>query len=82
MNKLLSTKCLYSGRVVNLCLDEIECDGKKCMREVVRHRGGVTVLAEKGGNNGWTDKTAKGDSLGRKGHAEGNGSAGDRPPDR
>ena len=49
MNKLLSKKCLYSGRVLNLYLDEIECDGVACKREVVRHKGGATVLAEKDG---------------------------------
>ena len=49
MNKLLSSKCIYRGHVVNLYLDEIECDGVKCEREVIRHRGGVTVLAEKDG---------------------------------
>lgn len=42
----LSSKELYSGRVFRIELDEVRLpNGKTGSREVVRHNGGVTVLA-------------------------------------
>lgn len=49
MYKLIESKNIYSGRVVNLSLDKISIDGTEVSREVIRHRGGVAVLAEKDG---------------------------------
>ena len=44
--KTLSEKLIYSGRILDLHVDEIELpDGKKSLREVVEHHGGVCVAA-------------------------------------
>lgn len=45
LEKKLSTKRIYEGKVVNLRVDEAEIEGLKVMREVVEHPGGVAVLA-------------------------------------
>ncbi len=37
---------IYSGKIVELVVDTIEIDGREHLREVVRHPGGVVVLAE------------------------------------
>jgi ADP-ribose diphosphatase len=44
--KLLNRKIVYSGRIVELVVDDIEIKGKKTLREVVHHPGGVGILAE------------------------------------
>jgi ADP-ribose pyrophosphatase len=44
--KLVNRKVLYSGRIVGLQVDEIEIKGTETIREVIRHPGGVVVLAE------------------------------------
>ncbi len=44
--KLLSRKQVYSGKIVGLTVDTIELGGTEYIREVVRHPGGVVVLAE------------------------------------
>lgn len=49
MTKILSTKTIYNGKVINLYFDEVEHDGMLLKREVVRHRGGAAVLAERDG---------------------------------
>lgn len=49
MCEIIESKKIYSGRVVNLSLDKISIDGSEVSREVIRHRGGVAVLAEKDG---------------------------------
>lgn len=46
--KTLSSKRAYNGKVVVLDYDEIvTADGHKSFREVIRHPGGVVVVAEK-----------------------------------
>lgn len=47
MVELISSEKIYSGRVVDLLLDKITLGDVVAMREVIRHRGGVAVLAEK-----------------------------------
>lgn len=49
MNKLLSSKIIYDGKVIRVFFDELECDGKVIKREVVRHNGGCAVLAKNQG---------------------------------
>lgn len=44
--KLLKRQKLYSGRIVDLVVDRIEICGMETIREVIRHPGGVVVLAE------------------------------------
>lgn len=44
--KTLNEKMIYKGRILDLHVDEIELpDGKKSIREVVEHHGGVCVAA-------------------------------------
>ena len=43
--RLLSTRDVYCGKIVDLVVDEIEISGIRTIREVVRHPGGVVVLA-------------------------------------
>lgn len=44
--KTLGSKLLYDGRILQLYKDEVELeDGKKSVREYVRHSGGSCVLA-------------------------------------
>jgi ADP-ribose pyrophosphatase len=46
--KTLTSQVVYDGKVITVERDEIElCDGKKSFREVVRHSGGVVILAMK-----------------------------------
>ena len=46
--KTLSTKRVYNGKVVFVDYDNIETsDGHKSFREVIRHPGGVVIVAEK-----------------------------------
>ena len=43
--KLLSARRVYEGKIVDLEVDEIEISGMQTIREVVRHPGGVVILA-------------------------------------
>ncbi|MBI4444566.1 MAG: NUDIX hydrolase [Acidobacteria bacterium] len=43
---LINRKKVYSGKIVDLVVDTIEMNGRSFIREVVRHPGGVVVLAE------------------------------------
>jgi len=44
--KILSSKRIYSGRIVTLDLNEVELpDGQHQMREVIRHSGATAVIA-------------------------------------
>ena len=43
---LKDRKHIYSGRIVDLIVDTIEVQGKPTIREVVRHPGGVVIMAE------------------------------------
>ncbi|MBO6088123.1 NUDIX hydrolase [bacterium] len=46
--KTLSSEQIYDGRIVKVFRDDVELsDGKKSFREVVRHSGGVVILAVK-----------------------------------
>lgn len=50
--KKLASERLYTGRVVTLEKDVVELpDGNQATREVIRHHGGVTVLAIDGEDN-------------------------------
>jgi ADP-ribose pyrophosphatase len=45
--KILESKKIYSGKIVELIVDSVEKEGRqKVIREVVRHPGGVAVVAE------------------------------------
>ncbi len=46
---LLKRNNVYSGRLLDLVVDKIEINGRETVREVVRHPGGVVVLAELAG---------------------------------
>ena len=49
--KTLSTKRVYDGKVVFVDYDDIETsDGHKSFREVIRHPGGVVIVAQKDEN--------------------------------
>ena len=49
--KTLSSECVYEGRIIKVCRDEVELStGKKSFREVVHHSGGVVILAFKDEN--------------------------------
>lgn len=44
--KKINSKCVYNGRIIDVFYDEVMLpDNTKSFREVVRHNGGVTVLA-------------------------------------
>lgn len=46
--KTLKSETIFNGRVIQVFKDEIELsDGKKSFREVVKHSGGVVILAVK-----------------------------------
>lgn len=46
--KQLSSECVYNGKIMTVCRDEVELStGKKSFREVVHHSGGVVILALK-----------------------------------
>lgn len=46
--KTISTKRVYDGKVVFVDYDDIETsDGHKSFREVIRHPGGVVIVAQK-----------------------------------
>ena len=44
--ELLNRNVVYSGKIVTLVVDDIKIKGKKTLREVVHHPGGVGILAE------------------------------------
>lgn len=44
--KLIRREQIYSGKIVELLVDHIEVQGREALREVVRHPGGVVILAE------------------------------------
>lgn len=44
--KLLKKEKVYSGRIIDLEVDQIRINGRQFIREVVRHPGGVVILAE------------------------------------
>ncbi len=43
---LVERKHVYSGKVVNLIVEQLKVKERPCLREVIRHPGGVAVLAE------------------------------------
>lgn len=43
---LVDRKHLYSGKIVELIVDTVNIKGEERVREVVRHPGGVVILAE------------------------------------
>ncbi len=46
--KTLDSQMMYDGRIIKVYKDNVElADGKKSFREVVRHSGGVVILAIK-----------------------------------
>lgn len=46
--KTLDSQMMYDGRIIKVYKDNVElADGKKSFREVVRHSGGVIILAFK-----------------------------------
>lgn len=48
IEKTLTSETVYSGKVIDVERDEIElCTGRKSIREVVRHSGGVVIVAVK-----------------------------------
>ena len=49
--KQLTSQCVYDGKIMQVQRDEVElATGKKSFREVVRHSGGVVILALKDNN--------------------------------
>ena len=55
--KTLTSECVYDGKIMTVKLDNVEiADGKKSFREVVRHSGGVVILAVKDNNTVLTVK--------------------------
>lgn len=46
--KTLTSECVYNGKIMTVQRDDVEiADGKRSFREVVRHSGGVVILAVK-----------------------------------
>lgn len=46
--KTLTSECVYNGKIITVQRDEVElAAGRKSFREVVRHSGGVVILAFK-----------------------------------
>lgn len=46
MEKKLTSELIYQGKIINVYRDKVECEnGNIATREVVRHHGGVGVLA-------------------------------------
>lgn len=49
--KTLSSECVYDGKIMKICRDEVEiATGKQSFREVVHHSGGVVIAALKDDN--------------------------------
>ncbi len=46
--KTLTSECVYDGKIMRVLRDEVEIStGRKSIREVVKHSGGVVILALK-----------------------------------
>ena len=46
MEKKISSEIIYDGKIITVYKDKVECEnGNLATREVVRHHGGVGVLA-------------------------------------
>lgn len=44
--KTLESECVYNGKIMTVCRDNVEfANGRKSFREVVHHSGGVVILA-------------------------------------
>ncbi len=49
--KTLSSECVYDGKIMKVCRDDVEiATGKKSFREIVHHSGGVVIAALKDEN--------------------------------
>ncbi len=49
--KTLSSECVYDGKIMKVCRDDVEiATGKHSFREVVHHSGGVVIAALKDDN--------------------------------
>lgn len=49
--KTLSSECVYDGKIMKVCHDDVEiATGKHSFREVVHHSGGVVIAALKDDN--------------------------------
>lgn len=49
--KTLSSECVYDGKIMKVCRDDVEiATGKKSFREIVHHFGGVVIAALKDEN--------------------------------
>ena len=49
VEKQLSSKLVYDGRVIKVSRDEVKCpNGEESIREIVHHRGGVGILFKVG----------------------------------
>lgn len=52
MEKTISSQRIYEGRVINLRVDTVlNPEGKETKREIVEHRGAVTMVAIDDKNN-------------------------------
>ena len=46
MEKKIDSQIIYDGKIIKVCKDKVLCEnGNEAIREVVRHHGGVGVLA-------------------------------------
>lgn len=49
--KTLSSECVYDGKIMTVCRDDVEIStGRKSFREVIHHSGGVVIAALKDNN--------------------------------
>ncbi len=44
--RLLNKRIVYQGKIISVEVDDLEYNGRPTLREVVRHPGGVVILAE------------------------------------
>lgn len=44
--RLIQREEIYQGKIVTLTVDRLEIEGRETIREVVRHPGGVVVIAQ------------------------------------
>lgn len=55
--KTLNSQTVYDGKIIKVLKDDVEVsDGHKSFREVVRHSGGVVILAIKPSDNGMSKR--------------------------
>ena len=48
--KTLSSKLIYSGKIINVSVDDVLLpNGKNCVREHIKNSGGACIIAEKDG---------------------------------